>query len=507
MMRELVMSASHLTALRDHLLEADGLERFAYVFCTPSGDDRLVAADVRPVPDDELRLQGHAEVGPTQAYERSELERCVDNGYMPLGIHSHPFSDHAGFSGIDVEMMDDQTAWLQALEPDVDIAYGVIGREDVDATVYDAETERFRDLPVTVIGDWTLDTPVPTTDEIGSVDPALYDRAIRFLTEEGQQRIAATTVAIVGTGGLGFPLAKQLARLGVQKLVLVDHDHIERSNLNRLPGTTVYDVGRPKVSVLAHHLHNSGLDVEVEAVPERVEDATTALQDCDVIFGTVDEVSTRSYLNQYAVKHLRYYVDAGSIIRTDDGQVTDIAGVVQLVAPGVNACYACLGRGDPQLARREQLTDEELQADVDAGYVEEAALAPEPAIGTLNGTVASHTAAVFTRLVAGYASPPDMVRYEELAWDLAEVTTRRDPACPTCGEAGLLGQGDRDPQAGDTDGADTDLDKELELIEDWTDDGATVAEDTDQQPDRTRVAGLLDRARVRWPGLDRVIRR
>lgn len=462
-----VIPAGHIETLRDHLLQDDGLERFAYGYCTRS-DDRLLVADVVPVPDEAMQTQRRTACRPTLAYERDQLETCLQQGYEPLLVHSHPFSDTAGFSGIDVAAMDRYRDWLHVLFPAADFGFGVLGRQEIDATVFDAATEQFHDLPIEVVGNWRLKPPVPTDTATGAFDADLYDRSARVLTADGQQRLAATTVAIVGTGGLGFLIAKQVARLGVQRLVLIDPDHIEHSNLNRLTGTAMWDVGRPKVTVLAQQLHDTGLDVAVETHPERVEDAPEALADCDVIVGAVDQVSTRAFLNQYAVQHLRYYLDAGTVIRTDDtndedAQVTAIEGIVQLVAPGANACYACLDRADPERARREQLTDAELQAEVDEGYIEGSELAPEPAVITLNGTVASQAASVFARLVAGYAAPPDMLRYEELAATLHELSTHRDSRCPTCGAGGLLAQGDRDPAADaePVDPADSALDLDL----------------------------------------------
>lgn len=482
----IVIQASHVETLREHLFQADAQERFAYGYCTRS-EDRWLLADIVSVPDAAMRTQGRTACRPALAYERDQIAACVQNEYQPVLVHSHPFSESAGFSGQDIEAMDRYSDWLHVLYPETDIGFGVLGQHELETTVFDAAAEQFQTLPVDVVGNWRLDLPLATETETAEIDAELHDRSLRLLTEAGQQRIAATTVAVVGTGGLGFILAKQLARLGVHKLVLIDPDHVERSNLNRLTGAAIWDVGRPKVTVLAHQLHDTGLDIVVEAVPERVEDATDALAGCDVIVGLVDQVTARSFLNQYAVQHLRYYIDAGTVIRTDDenDEVTAIEGIVQLVAPGANACYACLNRADPERARREQLSDEEVAAEIDEGYIEDSALAPEPAVVTLNGVIASQAASVFTRLIAGYAAPPDMVRYEELIADLQELTTRRDPACPTCGADGVLAQGDRDPDADaeTVDPADSALDLDLPATAATTD-GGTPGPSTDRHSRR-----------------------
>ena len=486
-MHSLVIPAVHLRTLRDHLLQADEMERFAYAFCTRSSDDRLLVADVVPVPDGAMRVQSTGSCRPALAFEREQLETCLSQGYQPLLLHSHPFTDEAGFSGIDIAAMADYRDWLQSLYPEATLAFGVIGRRNLEATVSEPGLDRMADLPIAVTGNWTLDTPLSTTDRDAEIDPDLYDRSIRLVTEAGQQRLAATTVAVVGAGGLGFLLIKELAHLGVGKLVVIDPDYIERSNLARLVGASTWDIGRPKVTVLAQHLHATGLDVEVEPVCERVEDAEEALASCDIVIGTADQVTARSFLNQVCVRDLRYYIDAGTVIRTDDDRITAIEGIVQLVAPGANACYACLDRADPERARRERLSDAELEEEVEEGYIEASALAPEPAVVTLNGTVASQAATMVARLVTGYAPPPDMIRYDELATELQELTTRRDTACPTCGDDGLLAHGERDPRAGDVEAASQTRDLELALETD----SAATGEDRPIMAIRHRLMKLM----------------
>ena len=90
---------------------------------------------------------------------------------------------------------------------------------------------------------------------------------------------------------------------------------------------------------------------------------------------------------------------------------------------------------------------------------------PEPAVVTLNGTIASQAAAVVARVAAGYAVPPAMVRYDEIGYELQELVTRPDPKCPTCGNYGVLGQGDRPVSPDDLTPVDPALD--LEVDDGW----------------------------------------
>ncbi len=76
-----------------------------------------------------------------------------------------------------------------------------------------------------------------------------FDRQILLFGEEGQKKIAAVHVAIVGLGGLGSHVAQQLAYLGVERFVLIDGDIVQKTNLNRLIGATVEDADAKRLKV------------------------------------------------------------------------------------------------------------------------------------------------------------------------------------------------------------------------------------------------------------------
>jgi molybdopterin/thiamine biosynthesis adenylyltransferase len=188
-------------------------------------------------------------------------------------------------------------------------------------------------------------------------------------------------------------------------------------------------------------------DANVETVQERVEDASNQLDDVDVMLAGVDQVSARSFLNEYAVRTLTPYIDAGSIIHTDDDrgdQVTAMHGYIHVIVPGVTACFDCLGRGNPDQERLEQLSEDEREHEVEQGYVDEATLAPEPAIIHLNSSVASKAVSEFVKMVIGFDEPASFLRFEDLANELVELATSPTAACVTCGDDGVLGHGHPD---------------------------------------------------------------
>jgi molybdopterin/thiamine biosynthesis adenylyltransferase len=93
---------------------------------------------------------------------------------------------------------------------------------------------------------------------------------LKELGGPGQQRLRATTVAIVGMGGLGAPAALYLAAAGVRRLRLVDHDRVSLSNLQRQVLYKTEDVGALKVECAAHALKALNPHVEIEAVAARL---------------------------------------------------------------------------------------------------------------------------------------------------------------------------------------------------------------------------------------------
>ena len=453
-MRTFRLSATTVRQLRTELLREDDDERFAFLYAGDEGD--LLGSRVVTVPDEAMAEQSGTACRPSPAVEREHVGDCYEAGLAPVLTHSHPFSADPQFSGIDVESMGRFREWLSGLFPDRSFGFAVVGTEGIEA-VGNADG-RLEALDLEVVGEWKLETPVPgaesrftrstggdrTQESDGVVDEKRYDRNRRAFGREGQRRLGDATVGIVGVGGLGSIVAEQLARLGVEEFVLVDPDVVEESNLARLAGAYDHHVGKPKVTAVREHLWKAGGDdVAVEAIQRPVQECQTSLDRCDVVVGCVDSVTARSFCNEYAVKHLTYYLDSGVRIDTTDEQTVEMTGYVHLVAPGSNACFDCLGRHDQAAAHLEQLTPAERAAERERGYIDDEELAPEPAVIHLNGQCASKTVSVLVDLITGRNVPPDLVRYEDHAHEMTALTTAPSEGCPTCGSEGVLGVGRR----------------------------------------------------------------
>lgn len=463
---QFILSASHVRQLREHLFQDDDQERIAIVYCRTTGADhaqtetRLLATELHPIPDTDLATQRRAACRPALDVERTLMADCRRTGMHPVIIHSHPFSSSPSpaFSDCDHDLMDGYRDWLTGLYPDMHLGVGVLTTQGITAAVVPATAEQFTDLPVTVVGDWLVDPPLTTdaahgtpeaasaSSTTGSIDRERYDRSIRALTADGQHQLATTHVAVIGVGGLGSIIAEELARYGVHRLTLVDPDVVERSNLPRLFGCHADHVGNPKVTAVKQHLERVNPAVQVSAVQAVADDVPALLKPVDLLVAGVDRVSARMWLNQFAVRHLVPYVDAGVVIDVDersDGQrITAMDGYIQLIVPGATACFDCLDRGDPEQARIEHLSDDALEVELARGYITETDLTPEPAVVPLNGVVASKTVQLVAKYVTGYDEPAAFLRFDGLDNGLTETATVPSDNCPTCGDNGILGRGD-----------------------------------------------------------------
>ena len=172
-----------------------------------------------------------------------------------------------------------------------------------------------------------------------------YSRQVLFqeIGREGQQRLAAALVAIVGCGATGSALASLLARAGVGTLRIIDRDYVEASNLQRQSLFDEADAAEslPKAIAAARRIaaFNSEIVVEpqvADLVPENVE---TLLSGIGLVLDGTDNFETRYLLNDYAVQHSLPWIYTAAV---------GSYGVTLNVLPGRTTCLACVFPESPQ---------------------------------------------------------------------------------------------------------------------------------------------------------------
>jgi sulfur-carrier protein adenylyltransferase/sulfurtransferase len=249
-----------------------------------------------------------------------------------------------------------------------------------------------------------------------TLEPAQRARYSRHLLipevgEEGQLRLLESRILLIGAGGLGSPAALYLAAAGVGTLGIVDDDAVDATNLQRQIIHSTARLGEPKAESAKQTIEALNPDVKVKLYRERLtsENADRILgEGWDVIVDGADNFPTRYLLNDASVWH-GIPVVHGSIFRFE-GQVT-------VFRPGTGPCYRCLFPQPPP---------PELAPSCAEGGV----------LGVLPGVVGSVQATEALKLALGIGEPlvGRLLLYDALDAAFTEVSLRRDPDCPVCGE-------------------------------------------------------------------------
>ena len=139
---------------------------------------------------------------------------------------------------------------------------------------------------------------------------------------EGQEKLLKSSVLIVGAGGLGSPVIQYLAAAGIGKLIIVDDDSVDESNLQRQVLYRTEDIGKPKAILAAQFAHNLNPDCETEAIQKRLNNelAIELIQQVDVVVDGTDNFATRYLLNDVCV-HINRPLVAASILKFE-GQLS-----------------------------------------------------------------------------------------------------------------------------------------------------------------------------------------
>jgi sulfur-carrier protein adenylyltransferase/sulfurtransferase len=226
---------------------------------------------------------------------------------------------------------------------------------------------------------------------------------------DGQRKLKAARVLVVGAGGLGSPLVLYLAAAGVGTLGLVDFDVVDVSNLQRqvLHGTR--DVGRPKLESARERIADLNPHVRVDSYETRLtrENALEIVGDHDLVVDGTDNFATRYLVNDACVLVGKPNV-YGSIFRFE--------GQASVFATAEGPCYRCLFRDPPP-----------------PGLVP--SCAEGGVLGVLPGLLGTiqATEAIKVILDVGETLAGRLLLVDALRMTFRTVRLRRDPECPACG--------------------------------------------------------------------------
>ncbi|HTY58905.1 MAG TPA: molybdopterin-synthase adenylyltransferase MoeB [Bacteroidota bacterium] len=227
---------------------------------------------------------------------------------------------------------------------------------------------------------------------------------------EGQMKLKASSVLLVGAGGLGSPLALYLAAAGIGRLGIVDFDVVDESNLQRQVLHSTPYVGRPKLDSAKDRIHAINPNVEVELFRSRLTSANALgiIGGFDIVADGTDNFPTRYLVNDACVLLEKPNV-YGSIFRFE-GQVSVFS------APG-GPCYRCLYADPPP-----------------PGLVP--SCAEGGVLGVLPGIIGTIQAAETVKYILGIGESlvGRLLLFDALTMKTRELRLRRNPSCKVCGD-------------------------------------------------------------------------
>lgn len=227
---------------------------------------------------------------------------------------------------------------------------------------------------------------------------------------EGQNKLRAATVAIVGAGGIGSPLIQYLAAAGIGTLRIADDDMVALSNLQRQTLYATDAVGMPKIAEAAKAVAQLNPDCAVEMVARRVDADTIGrlLDGADIVVDGSDNFETRLLVADAAQERRVPLVSAA--IGQFEGQLGVFRGW-----EADKPCYRCFVGSDPDRP--------------------DASCADQGVLGALAGIMGSMAAMETVRQIVpfGEDSAGKLLLFDALALRARTLTLPKDPGCAACG--------------------------------------------------------------------------
>ncbi len=405
---QLKITGHHYLMLKQHLLALDGKESVAVALCGRYSDantEMLLVHDVTLINDQDCYNREEDQLcWPTESIFKY-FERIGKTNMGLLKIHSHPggynkFSNADDLS--DAEFFDSAFGWSKNSHPHGSAV--MLPNGSIFGRFF------FEDLTNQPIGKISIIGETINLLNIKKViDKEFASRTIQTFGEKTFSLLSNMTIGIVGCSGTGSPVIEQLTRLGVGKLILIDPDHVEQKNLNRIINSRIDDATSSvfKVEMLAKSIHSIGLGTIVETHPVNLYDSYPALQSlikCDAIFGCMDSVDGRYLLNQLCTFYLLPYFDIGVKLEADgEGGINKICGSVHYLQPGKSSLITrgVYNLDDLRAAAQLRKNPEEYENLQKNSYIKNVNV-NSPAVISVNMQISSHAVNEFLNRIHPY---------------------------------------------------------------------------------------------------------
>ena len=241
-----------------------------------------------------------------------------------------------------------------------------------------------------------------------------YQRHYSVIGLSGQKKLLDSRICIIGSGGVGSPVALYLAAAGVGKLTLVDDDTVELSNLQRQILFTENDIGQSKAEQSRKHLNTLNREVKIKAINKHIkyDDALHIFNECDLIIDGSDNYATRYMVNDVCCQ-LRKPLISASVLR-EQAQIAFFDCQTY--------CYRCVYSQLPPVGLSPSCAE--------AGV-----------IGAVAGVAGSVAANMAINFVVGYKMPKKMMLYNarDISWSEFEVNA--EAHCAGCQQQQYIDMG------------------------------------------------------------------
>lgn len=330
---------------------------------TESGLLLTLAALDPPLPEELNERFGHVVIN-----EPYSLRMALEAERHPFAVavmHSHPQHCRPDPSHIDDDMDGYYSGYFSGFAPGRPYASLILSELGGELALSGRVWWRSRWL---TIGKFCVErSPVLSWAHGEPALPARFDesRYARLTAAFGRQaaeRLSRSTVAVIGAGGTGSAAIEALARAGVGRLVVVDPDVVEPSNLERLHGGWPSHANScaTKVEVAREHVHQINHEIEVVPIVGRLpqKEVVDAVLGADVALGCTDQQHSRLALSEFAFRYLLPSIDCGVVLEGSGGKVT--GQILQLVRfLTTDPCALCRRMTDPRRLTRELMSAEE----------------------------------------------------------------------------------------------------------------------------------------------------
>jgi len=378
--------------------------------------------------------------------------------------HTHPFSKHPDFSGIDDEAAYRLHHDLRQINPRVEIVQVVHGRDNhhakariLNTTNGENRFDYFEDITLTGPAGiqkypGTQTASLPACDAIKV--PAQEERNARAFGVNGVEALHDLRVLILGTGGLGSAMAYQLSRLGFWRITVYDCQRIEATNVNRFyfvtkPRTAI---GRFKASYVARGMRLFNPAGKYRAINASIFDervAAGAIKESDIVVMAVDHDAPRCVAMALAARYGKPLVNVSNAIYLDELQKIKGAFVsCQWFIPREDnyPCLRCQGGINDKEVEAAFMSERLKRLRQKAGYVVGTPESPNAQVIPINSAAAGIAAWELTVWACGIRSPSPWIHYDLMNNSFQVLQGSGDPDCTVCGSspASCLATGDAD---------------------------------------------------------------